>query len=223
MKLKTFDSKEVLEQDLATRMADVMRFSLDTFGDARILLSGGSTPFGMYQKLAQMNLDWAHVHVGLVDDRMVSLDHPASNFGVLKAVFEQAILQGAHVLPMVKSDDWSENLATVQAAYQVFAERIDYTILGMGNDGHTASLFPGDLASEADLELSDVKLLYTQAPVEPKHRMTCSSAMLSLAENTTLMIVGREKLSVLEMAEKENFPIARLMLKLKKVDIYHTN
>jgi 6-phosphogluconolactonase len=223
MNLRTFDNKQALEQDLANRMAEVMRLAIVEHGDARILLSGGSTPFGVYQKLAQMELGWSKVYVGLVDDRMVPLTHSASNCGMLQSVFEQAIKNGAQVLPMVKSENWSENMSLVQSDYHIFTERIDYIILGVGNDGHTASLFPNDSSSEADLAESKIELLYTQAPVEPKHRMTCSTAMLALAENATLMLVGREKLSVLEIAEHENYPIVRVMRKLKNVDVYYTN
>jgi 6-phosphogluconolactonase len=223
MNLKTFENRAVLELSLAERMAAVMRAAILQFGDARILLSGGSTPFGVYQKLAEMEMDWSRVYVGLVDDRMVPLDHPSSNFGVLKSVFDRAIQAGAHVFPMVQTDDWSENLALVQSEYQIFAERIDYTILGMGNDGHTASLFPNDPASEADLSSDERTLLYTQAPVEPKHRMTCSSAFLAQAKNTTLMLVGEEKLNVLRQAEQQNYPIIRVMRKIENVDVYYTN
>jgi 6-phosphogluconolactonase len=223
MNLRTFDNKEDLEQDLANRMAEVMRLAIIKHGDARILLSGGSTPFCVYQKLAEMDLDWTRVYVGLVDDRMVPLDHPSSNFGVLKSVFDRAIQAGAHVFPMVQTDDWSENLELVREEYQIFAERIDYTILGMGNDGHTASLFPNDPASEADLSSDERTLLYTQAPVEPKHRMTCSLAFLAQAKNTTLMLVGEEKLNVLRQAEQQNYPIIRVMRRIQNVDVYYTN
>jgi 6-phosphogluconolactonase len=223
MNLRTFQSREELELDLVNRLAETIRMSQNAYGDARILLSGGSTPFGVYQKLAEMDLDWSRVYVGLVDDRMVPLDHPSSNFGVLKSVFDRAIQAGAHVFPMVQTDNWSENLELVQEEYQIFAERIDYTILGMGNDGHTASLFPNDPASEADLSSDERTLLYTQAPVEPKHRMTCSSAFLAQAKNTTLMLVGEEKLNVLRLAEQQNYPIIRVMRKIENVDVYYTN
>lgn len=223
MNLRTFQSREELELDLVNRLAETIRMSQNAYGDARILLSGGSTPFGVYQKLAEMDLDWSRVYVGLVDDRMVPLDHPSSNFGVLKSVFDRAIQAGAHVFPMVQTDNWSENLELVQEEYQIFAERIDYTILGMGNDGHTASLFPNDPASAADLSSDERTLLYTQAPVEPKHRMTCSSAFLAQAKNTTLMLVGEEKLNVLRLAEQQNYPIIRVMRKIENVDVYYTN
>ena len=223
MNLRTFQSKDELELDLANRLADVMRAAILHFGDARILLSGGSTPFGVYKKLAEMDLDWSRVHIGLVDDRMVPLDHPSSNFGVLKTVFERAIQSGAHVFPMIQTENWSKNLELVQGDYQIFAERIDFAILGMGNDGHTASLFPNDPASEADLKDSKIELLYTQAPVEPKNRMTCSSALLAQSKNTTLMLVGEEKLNVLRQAEQQNYPIIRVMRKIENVDVYYTN
>jgi 6-phosphogluconolactonase len=223
MNLKTFDSKDALELSLAQRMADAMLAAIHQFGDARILLSGGSTPFGVYKKLAEMDLDWSRIHVGLVDDRMVPLEHPSSNCGVLKNVFEDAIKSGAYVYPMVKTENWSENMQAVQNDYKIFKDRIDYTILGMGNDGHTASLFPNDPASESDMAMNEITLLYTQAPVEPKHRMTCSSSLLARSLNATLMLVGEEKLKVLREAEKENYPILRVMQKIENVDVYYSN
>ena len=222
MTLKTFENKEQLEIDLSQRIANCIENAIEQYGDARILLSGGSTPFGVYQKLAEFPLDWSKVSVGLVDDRMVPIDHPSSNYGTLRSVFEKAIQNGALVYPMVRIDNWSENLALVASDYKTFMNRLDFIFLGMGNDGHTASLFPNDESSEADLLHSRVELLYTTAPVEPKHRMTCSKALLCQAENSVLMLVGEEKMKVFNEANEFRYPIHYFTEDLNNLEVYYS-
>jgi 6-phosphogluconolactonase len=224
MDLLHLNSKTEIEAELSTAIVALIRQSIEQFGDARILLSGGSTPFGVYQKLASADLDWSKVIVGLVDERMVENTNSASNYGNLIQVFQDAIGMGALVLPMVMTtSDWTKNLFLVKETYQAFMERTDFILLGMGNDGHTASLFPDDSASEMDLNADEITLLYTYAPTEPKLRMTCSKGLLKRAKNTALMFIGEDKMQVFERAEQNQFPIHRLLSESEHVKLYYSN
>jgi 6-phosphogluconolactonase len=224
MDLLQWNNKAELEDALCGEIVAIIQDSISKFGDARILLSGGSTPFGVYQKLSKSKLDWSKVMVGLVDERMVDNTDSASNYGNLTKVFQDAIGLGALVLPMVMTtSDWTKNLFLVKETYEPFMERMDFILLGMGSDGHTASLFPEDSASEMDLNLDEITLLYTYAPSEPKLRMTCSKGMLNRARNTALMFTGQDKMKVFESAEQNQFPIHRLLSKSEHVKLYYTN
>jgi 6-phosphogluconolactonase len=223
MTLLQWKNKEELELALCDEISAIVNSSIAQFGDARILLSGGSTPYGVYQKLSEADLDWSKVIVGMVDERMVESTSPDSNYGNLTKVFEHAIQEGALVMPMVMTkSDWTKNLFLVKETYETFMERIDFMLIGMGNDGHTASLFPDDSASEDDLNLDEITLLYTYAPSEPSLRMTCSKGMLSRARNTALMFTGASKMEIFERAEAENYPIHRLVSVTPNVKLYYT-
>lgn len=223
MDLLQLNNKAAIETQVSAAIVAIVRDAIEQFGNARILLSGGSTPFGVYQKLAEADLDWSKVMVGMVDERMVENTHSASNYGNLTQVFEHAIAAGALVLPMVMTtSDWTKNLFLVKETYQAFMERTDFILLGMGNDGHTASLFPDDSASEIDLKLDEISLLYTYAPAEPKLRMTCSKGMLRRARNTALMFTGSDKLQIFECAEARNLPIYQLLSATNNVKIYYS-
>jgi len=221
MDLLHLNSKTEIEVELSAAIVAIIRQSIEQFGDARILLSGGSTPFGVYQKLAEADLDWSKVMVGMVDERMVENTDKASNYGNIAQVFDKAIESGALVLPMVTDvADWTKNLYLVSQSYQPFMQRIDFVLLGMGNDGHTASLFPNDSSSEMDLKSDEIALRYTVAPSEPKLRMTCSKGMLRRSRNTALMFVGSDKMQVFESAEKNHFPIHQLLSATTNVKLY---
>ena len=223
MTLLQWNSKSQLEDALCSEIIKIIHEAIDEFGDARILLSGGSTPFGVYQKLSRADLAWSKVMVGMVDERMVDNANSFSNFGNLSQVFQNAMEQGALVLPMVMTTaDWAKNLFLVKETYEPFMHRTDFSLLGMGNDGHTASLFPNDAASEMDLQLDESTLLYTYAPAEPKLRMTCSKGMLRRSRNTALMFIGSDKMEIFDSAEKQNFPIYQLLSATPQVKLYYS-
>lgn len=223
MDLLQWSSKDALEDALCSDIVNIIQESIAQNGDARILLSGGSTPYGVYQKLAKADVEWSKVAIGLVDERMVEKTDSASNYGNLMQVFQQPVEDQALVLPMVMTtSDWTVNLFLVSETYKPFMERTDFILLGMGNDGHTASLFPNDSASELDLNADEISLLYTYAPSEPKLRMTCSKGMLRSAKNIALMFTGEDKMSVFESAEQNNFPIFRLLSDLGQVKLYYS-
>lgn len=216
-------SKDALEDALCSDIVKIIQDSIAQSGDARILLSGGSTPYGVYQKLAISDVEWSKVIIGMVDERMVGKTDSASNYGNLMQVFQQPIEQEALVLPMVMTtSDWTVNLFLVSESYKPFMERTDFVLLGMGNDGHTASLFPNDAASELDLNSDEVTLLYTYSPSEPKLRMTCSRGMLRRAKNIAVLFTGEDKMAVFESAEKNNLPIFRVLSDLGRVKIYYS-
>lgn len=210
MILKRFNNKIDLEKDMVQRIHLILKSAIQKYGNANILLSGGTTPKFLYEALAELPLDWTQIQVGLVDERYVEKESEYSNASLIEDCFSKAI--GFKLLPMVNNiENLDENLKQVNLDYQPFHERIDYCLLGMGEDGHTASLFPGDDSSEKSLNGMETDILQTFAPAEPKIRISCSKEMLRNAQFIDLLILGEKKLNIFQSASENHLPIASLM------------
>lgn len=160
-----------------------------------VTVPGGSTPFPIFEKLLAHDLDWPRVVVWPGDDRIVPEDHEASNTGRIRALFEP---RGAEVV-------------TLTIMEQV--PRFDLAWLGMGSDGHIASLFPN-----ADPQVADpqpiVRLTPDPLPPEaPFDRISLTIPSLVASERIMFVLRGEEKRSVFEAAAKgeNDLPVARLL------------
>ena len=139
MKIKQFKSIEQLENSLVRDIVKIITDSIENYGDARILLSGGSTPINLYSTLSQQNINWSKVKIGLVDERFVNNDSEFSNEKLIRKNLLQNYAKEAIFFEMVYSTDNEKlNLDLVNDKYSSFMKRLDLTILGMGSDGHTA-------------------------------------------------------------------------------------
>jgi 6-phosphogluconolactonase len=218
MRTKHFKNIEELENALLDAILTKIDLSTEEHGDARILLSGGNTPKALYKKIASANIDWSKVMIGLVDDRNVDLSSEYSNERMIRKTFESADREGLQIIGLI---DNNLNLDKIKEHYAPFYERIDYTILGMGQDGHTASLFPEDLPSEASLRNSEKDILFTNAPSYPNERISCSRGLLISSETIGLMIVGEEKLKVLNNSDKQKLPISYFTNACQQLTTYY--
>ena len=168
-------------------------------GKASLALSGGSSPVALYQSLSRVDLDWASVTVTLIDDRLVPSDHPDSNHRLIKETLLQDKAAAATFIPL---DDWS-------------ADNIpDIAVLGMGTDGHFASLFPAMLARGEGFDPDAAPAILTTEPLgNPEHpRITMSLSMILAIPDRVLMVIGNEKQAVLAAAQSgQDLPITRLL------------
>ena len=222
MNINTYENAELLVSSVTERMSDCIRTSIEKYGDARILLSGGSTPGPVYEQLSNVDLDWSKVHVGLVDERFVEADSEYSNERLLMETLLQNKATEANLTGMVFNiSDRDDSLSTAEKHYAKFIERTDFILLGMGGDGHSASLFPSDPGSEADLDQSAIGLINTQAPVHPEDRVSCSKALILNSEEIGLMIKGESKLEVLTDST-QNLPIHRLLSERSTIQTYYS-
>lgn len=209
---KEYPNRIDLEQDLVAAIVEIVNKAVAATNRASILFSGGSTPKGLMNKLAKTNLDWAKIAVGLVDDRMVDASSDFSNLKLIQTEFLSHIEGAAKpvVYPLVEQADKSEeNMAAVLQHVEALGA-IDIALLGMGTDGHFASLFPNDAASsEALAEKVTAPLLYTTAPAHPTHRISFSWHYLKAAKNLVLHITGDAKKQLLEASRSadEALPI----------------
>jgi 6-phosphogluconolactonase len=203
-----FTSKSELEIALCQQIAQDLRVSIELKGSATLLLSGGSTPSGVYRLLSEENLDWTKVHVGLVDERFVTADSPFSNFKLLQETLGQNAAKNVAIYPMVlNASDYDQNLKEIEVAYRIFTDP-DICLLGMGPDGHTASIFPNDDASQNANSNKSTLLSNTNAPTEPNLRITFNGPVLRRTKHLYLMITGAQKKAIFEASEQQQLPIA---------------
>lgn len=211
---KKFENKEQLEDELRDQIITLVKESIAKKKKTSILLSGGSTPSGLFKKLSEIELDWSQVNIGLVDDRMVDSDSEFSNSKLIQELFVSKTKKTTpQFFPLVFDHEHVKNNS--KKVNEIIDEIgiPDITILGMGGDGHFASLFPTDKNSERGLLLSNQnKFCYTQAPSHPKQRISFTWPFLRKSAHLFLFITGEEKLSLIENpSQRIDLPIEKLM------------
>lgn len=215
-----FETKELLEDSLADELLKVLAESIEKYGNATLLLSGGSTPKGLFNKLSERKFPWEYITIGLVDERFVNNSSEYSNEKLIRETLIQNEAKEATFIPMVYDDlDEITNLELAQKAYEKL-ERLDAVILGMGDDGHTASIFPNDPVSEIAVNTQEL-IVSTKAPNSPTNRITCSLKFLQGSKRTFLFFTGENKLKVLNESVDKKYPIAHFYN--PNTDIYYAN
>lgn len=204
--LISFDSKPVLEQELAKHIAEILHDCVISNGTATLLLSGGSTPKQLYQQLGQFDIEWAQIHIGLVDERFVDHAHDASN----EKLIRESLMNGKASIAtfhsmVIDASNYEENLKLAIQENEIF-RNADVIILGMGDDGHTASLFPNEERSLAAISSAEL-MANTYSPNEPSRRITFCGPILQQGKHLLLMITGAKKLKVLTESKENNHPI----------------
>ncbi|CAI8832405.1 6-phosphogluconolactonase [Pseudomonas sp. IT-P253] len=196
-----FKSPVLLADGLALKVAKQLSEAIDARGSATLVVSGGRSPVAFFQNLAKQKLDWSKVVVTLADERWVPVEHADSNAGLLKRYLLQGPVAKAQFLSLYSATANLE-LAAEQAD-RLLAELppIDVLILGMGDDGHTASLFPNSPNLVDALKVDGTRRCYPMlAPTVPHQRLTMSRALLASAKHTVLSISGQSKLTTLSAA-----------------------
>jgi 6-phosphogluconolactonase len=196
-----YNTKITLEKELISTIVPILNSAIEQKGTASILFSGGGTPKGLMNQLAKTALDWKNIRIGLVDDRMVEASSEFSNLALLKRELID-LIEGdkkPSICPLVfypKNKEHNFNEA-IQSVLQLGS--IDVALLGMGTDGHFASLFPNDTASLAALDDNcKLPLVYTTAPNAPQERISFSWAYLKSARHIFLHITGQTKKEIIE-------------------------
>lgn len=206
---KFFDSREALLAALQEDCVAELDAALKERGQASFLVSGGSSPAPLYQRLSQINLDWSSVSVALVDERWVEREHPKSNetFVVENLLQHQAASAKLQGMKNAASTP-VQGLAECEAAYRKLPQPFDLTILGMGPDGHTASLFPHAeglekaLNPESDELCAAINANESEVTGAFTERMTLSLAGLLKSRRLVLLITGEDKLKALRAAQE---------------------
>ncbi|GAB2539286.1 6-phosphogluconolactonase [Rhodanobacter koreensis] len=184
---------------LAERVAERLRSALAERGHAVLAVSGGSTPKEFFARLSRETLDWAKVQVTLVDERWVPDSDDRSNARLVKSLLLQHAASVAQFVPLyVDAPTPEQGLATVTARIDALKLPFDAVVLGMGDDGHTASFFPGGdhLAEALDLD-GRVRVLPMRAPGAGEPRITLTLPTLLHTRALYLLVTGEHKRDLL--------------------------
>ena len=223
MEIKTFENKKNLESSLLLKISICISDAIKKYGDARFLLSGGSTPMNLYSLLSEETIEWEKVKIGLVDERFVPKENLFNNETQIKNNLLKNSAKFATIFGMVYNyENEILNLKMVNQQYKTFFERIDFTILGMGEDGHTASLFPGDKESEELMNTSNIGIFSTKSPSFPYNRITCSKELIANSNYIALFINGETKFNVLKNSIETQVPISYFVKNSKNMEIYYS-
>lgn len=217
--LKEFSTKEELFESCSNSIIAELNQSIIANNASNVLLSGGSTPEPLYLLLSKNEFVKSKVQWGLVDERFVELSSDYSN----EKMIRNALGNDAKIIGMVSNNsNYSINLNETNERYKSFVDRTDITILGMGTDGHFASIFPGDECSEKILNSNEKAIFNTTAPSFPERRITCSFQMILESTSIYLIITGQTKKDVL-LNSKLNLPIHKLLAKQNDIKIYYAD
>jgi len=217
--IKSYRDMETLENDLSQRIIELLKTAIQDKNNAKLLLSGGNTPKGVYSKLSRADIDWKKVQIGLVDERFVENESKFSNEKMIRDILIQNKASKAKLIGMLFDSDYKKNLEAAKSQYKDF-KNADLVILGMGNDGHTASIFPNDKSSEKACSNNSANLANTSAPDHPVQRITLNRKFICEANEVILMITGNDKGLIFENSMKSNYPIRHFIHKINSV--YYT-
>jgi len=189
---------------------DLLDQSVKSKGSASFIVSGGSSPVQIFQDISQMDADWSNIDISLVDDRVVSPTHKDSNE---KLVNELLMVNNAYKANFISICNDTDNLKKLDRPYTVM-------LLGMGEDGHFASLFPSLI--DSNIEYFDLyaepDIFFTEPMGSPCHkRVSMNLSMILESENIFLLVSSDKKNDVLKQAEfDKNLPLYYLLNQSRK-------
>jgi 6-phosphogluconolactonase len=184
---------------LAAAVAARLDGAITTRGAAVLAVSGGTTPLRFFAELSRCALDWSAVTVTLCDERWVPPTHPRSNAKLVNGNLLQGPASAARFVPLYDAcaDTPEGGCEAVQRRMAALAQPFDVAVLGMGEDGHTASLFPdGDRIFDALDPHTAALVLPMRAPAAGEPRITLTLPPLAAARHAFLQIEGARKLEV---------------------------
>ena len=207
-----------LAAEAARHFVALAQAAIADHGRFMVALSGGSTPRALYQRLAQTPLsesvDWANVHFFWGDERMVPPDDIESSYRMAReTLLAHVPTPAANIYPIPTIGGTPEAAAsayeeTLTAAFGAELPRFDLILLGIGPDGHTASLFPGQ--PEAVRPSAALAVAVHNAPKPPPVRITCTYTLINAAANVLFVVAGADKSLALREVLRGPVDVARL-------------
>jgi len=181
-------------QDDADWLAQTLEFvgeaerdALAAHGAFHIVLAGGGTPRKLYAALSRQAHDWAHWHIWFGDERCLPADHPERNSRMAQVALLARVPIPAGQTHVIPAETGAQAAAVAYARQLAYVDTFDLVLLGLGEDGHTASLFPGH-----DWNASDVLAVF-DAPKPPPERVSLSAPRLSRSHRVLFLVAGAGK------------------------------
>ena len=224
--------REALFQQVADRCAGLLNDDVTNTGEASFIVPGGTTPAPVFKKLSLMQLPWHKISIAPSDERWISVIHEQSNQYLLERTLlinhaSTAQLVGLKNVESTPAEGEELTARNMQKLKQPFS----VTVVGMGNDGHFASLFPGTPQIEQALDLNQQKpcigIDAQDCPVAGDYTQRMSMTLATLIDSNLVivLITGQQKLDVIRQAaeqkEKFDLPVSALLAQTKTpVEIY---
>lgn len=214
MILRRFDTVDAAAAALAAQIGAALREALTARTRASLLVPGGRTPVSLFRVLRDAELDWSRVAIGLTDERWVPASDAASNAALVTRELLQHRAAPACFVPLY--DGAASAAQAVPQLWNSLAEMPrpwDAVVLGVGEDGHFASLFPASpgVAHALDPEAPPA-CVATRAPVPPTERISLNLAALLQARRLFLFVTGEAKRSLIESAvHRPELPVSALL------------
>ncbi len=211
----TFQSQDAINQAAVARILAAAEEAINQHGSFLIVLAGGSTPKSVYQLLSQQKADWANWYVFHNDDRCLPVDHVDRNSKMARDVWLNHV-----AIPQSQIHDIPTELGNVEGA-KAYAKTLngvrafDLVILGLGEDGHTASLFPNQVVDNS----ADVVPVF-DAPKPPADRVTMSQNRLNNTHEVLFLVTGAGKQEAVDNWRKGVKIPATLIAPANGVDVY---
>lgn len=218
--VKIYPDKNILIQESAAYISDIVQTTLNEQNKCTLVLAGGSTPKGLYKTLAsheyQEKIDWSNVHLFWGDERCVPPDHHDSNYRMAReALLDQIDIpqENVHRIPAEKepAQAASEYEKTIKRLFGGTSHlpEFDVILLGIGEDGHTASLFPGTTA----IDENERWVTEVHVPQLDTHRITMTFPVINNGKNVIFLVSGSSKSTIMKKIYERTdttFPSARV-------------
>ena len=211
VEFREFATRDEASDELCNHLSQVITTAVDMKGESSVVLSGGSTPKTLLQMLSMRRLPWSSVTVVPSDERMVPLDHPDSNEAMISSHLKHDCALEVNVFSYQDmSPDPTVALENINRRLSHLSMPFDAVVLGMGEDGHTASLFPDAPNIEQVLNSEDACVIQ-EIPRLPNARISLTIKVLLESHGIHLLLFGDEKRQVLEQAiapgEMAEYPV----------------
>jgi 6-phosphogluconolactonase len=212
--IRIFPDLASLSQAAADHVCELARAAIQARGRFSLVLSGGSTPKGTYALLTQAELDWPRIHVFFGDERCVPPDHPDSNYHMARQALLDHIpipqenihrMRGEIPAEQAAAEyeqslrDFFHNASSNRGSKPRHQNSFDLVLLGMGEDGHTASLFPGSPALH-EKERWVAAVPHDQPPPPQVMRISLTLPIINAATQVTFLVSGEKKAAILKRA-----------------------
>ncbi len=209
-RMRIFATLEEASRALAAEIARALAGAVAERGRATIALAGGGTPRTCYEALAaeHSGLPWPRTHVSWGDERFARHDSPESNYRMARETLLEAVpIPPENVHPWATQMERPEQAAAayeadLAALFGGALPRFDTMLLGLGEDGHTASLFPGSPA----LRIEDRWAVPSEAPAEPRRRLTLTLPVINNARAVHFLVAGAGKREAVRCARSGGHP-----------------
>lgn len=198
LRLHVANGPEALAECVAQAVRDAVRQGVDARGHASLVVTGGTTPQAYYPRLAALDLPWSRVSLTLSDERWVAPDQPGSNEGLVRRLLLQGAAAQATLVPLFEPNATpAEAAPRVAARVRELPHPYDLVLLGLGNDSHVASMFPGGEGTDAALDLASTAVCHpvvTPPDIPPgPPRMTLGLAELLASRRIVIAARGADK------------------------------